>query len=75
MTTNIGSGILGGMTTQEAIKHYGTQMKLGKALGCAQSTISGWGDYPPALRQLQLQQITKGRLRAEPGLLAVKAAA
>jgi hypothetical protein len=60
------------MTTQEAIKYYGTQTKLATALGTKQSTISSWDIYPPKLRQLQLQQITRGRLKAEPGLLAVK---
>lgn len=62
------------MTTDDAIKHYGTQVALADALGIKQGSVSGWGDYPPALRQLQLQQITKGRLKAEPGLLSVRAA-
>jgi hypothetical protein len=60
------------MTTQEAIEHYGTQTKLATALGTTQSTISSWGAFPPKLRQLQLQQITKGRLKAEPGILTVQ---
>lgn len=60
------------MTTDQAIKHYGTQVKLARALGITQSTVSEWGEFPPKIRQLQLQQITRGRLKAEPGLLAVK---
>jgi hypothetical protein len=60
------------MTTYQAIKHYGTQVELASALGITQASVSEWGDYPPKLRQLQLQQITRGRLKAEPGLLAVK---
>ena len=62
------------MTKDEAIKHYGTQQKLADALGLSQSTVAEWGAYPPKLRQLQLQQVTRGRLKAEPGLLSVKAA-
>jgi transcriptional repressor of cell division inhibition gene dicB len=62
------------MTTQEAIKFYKTQTKLAQALGIQQGSVSEWGEYPPKLRQLQLQQITRGRLKAEPGLLATKAA-
>jgi hypothetical protein len=62
------------MTTQEAIQHYKTQTKLAEALGIKQGSVSGWGEYPPALRQLQLQQITRGKLKAEPGLLSAKAA-
>jgi transcriptional repressor of cell division inhibition gene dicB len=62
------------MTTSEAIKYYRTQTGLAHALGIKQGSVSGWGEYPPALRQLQLQQITRGKLRAEPGLLTRKAA-
>jgi hypothetical protein len=62
------------MTTDQAIKHYVTQQRLADALGIRQGSVAGWGEYPPALRQLQLQQITKGKLKAEPGLLSVKAA-
>jgi transcriptional repressor of cell division inhibition gene dicB len=62
------------MTTAEAIKHYGTQTKLADALGISQSSVSEWREHPPALRQLQLQQLTRGRLKAEPGLLTTKAA-
>ena len=62
------------MTTDEAIKHYGTQVALAEALGIRQGSVGGWGEYPPPLRQLQLQQITKGKLKAERGLLSVKAA-
>ena len=62
------------MTTDEAIKHYGTQQKLADALGIKQGSVAGWSEYPPAIRQLQLQQVTKGKLKAEPGLLSVRAA-
>lgn len=62
------------MTTDDAVKHYGTQQKLADALGIKQGSVAGWGEHPPALRQLQLQQLTKGRLKAEPGLLSVRAA-
>lgn len=63
------------MTKVDAVKHYKTQQKLATALGMSQASISGWGEYPPAIRQLQLQRITNGRLKAEPGLLSVKKAA
>jgi transcriptional repressor of cell division inhibition gene dicB len=62
------------MTTEQAILHYGTQTRLASALGIKQGSVSGWGEYPPALRQLQLQRITNGKLKAEPGILSVKAA-
>jgi transcriptional repressor of cell division inhibition gene dicB len=60
------------MTTDQAVSHYGTQVKLATALKMAQSTISGWGEYPPEIRQLQIQQLTGGKLKAEPGILVPK---
>jgi hypothetical protein len=61
------------MTTQEAINWAGgTQELLAGKLGCAQSTVSGWGEYPVPFRQLQIQQLSGGKLRAEPGLLSPK---
>lgn len=63
------------MTTQEAVQHYGSQTKLATALGIKQSSVSGWGEHPPAIRQIQLQRLTNGRLKVEQGLLDVKSRA
>lgn len=60
------------MTTDQAIKHYGSQTKLADALGIKQGSVSGWKEHPPALRQIQLQRLTNGRLKVEPGLLDVR---
>jgi len=54
------------MTKDEAIKWAGTQVKLGAALGVSQGTVAGWGDYPPPLRQFQIEALSGGLLRAEP---------
>lgn len=52
--------------TSDAINFYGTQAALADALDMAQPTISGWGEEPPDLRQIQLERITKGKLKANP---------
>ena len=57
------------MTKAEAIKHFDTQVRLGEALDCKQHTISGWGEYPPDNRQLQIERVTLGALKAEPGCM------
>lgn len=55
------------MTKDQAVKHFGGQVRLAQALDdCKQSTISCWGEYPPPLRQLQIEALTGGELRAEP---------
>lgn len=63
------------MKTQDAITHFGTQTALAKALGITQPTVAEWGEYPPPLRQLQIQQVTVGQLQAEPNVFATKSSA
>ena len=54
------------MKTKDAIKHYGTQLKLCGALGLkTRQTIHSWGEYPPIGRQYQLEVMTNGLLKAE----------
>lgn len=60
------------MTKQQAIDFYGSQQALAKALRLTQPSIAEWGDYPPALRQIQLEQLTKRKLRAEPDVFGPK---
>ena len=57
------------MNKADAIKFFGTQVKLAALLGTTQSTVSGWGDYPPPLRQLQIEQLSGGALKAEKNIL------
>jgi hypothetical protein len=60
------------MTKDEAIRHYGTQQALADALGIKQSSVAEWGEYPPELRQIQLEMLTGKKLRAERGVLPTK---
>jgi DNA-binding transcriptional regulator YdaS (Cro superfamily) len=54
------------MTKDQAVEALGgTQQALAKALGITQGSVSLWGDYPPPLRQLQIEALTAGALRAE----------
>ena len=53
------------MRTEHAVSHFGTQVKLAAAIGITQSSVSTWGEYPPPLRQLQIEALTDGELRAE----------
>ena len=41
-------------------------MRLAEALGMSQGSVSLWDKYPPPLRQLQIEALTGGKLRAEP---------
>lgn len=54
------------MTKDQAVKHFGTQVLLAQALGMSQGSVSLWGEFPPELRQLQIEALTAGALKAEP---------
>jgi hypothetical protein len=60
------------MKPSDIIRHYGTQVEAAAALGVAQSTISGWvtSGKVPALRQMQAQRLTRGRLKVDAAAMA-----
>ena len=46
------------MKTDEAIDYFSSKRQLAFALDISPQAISGWGEYPPVLRQYQIQDIT-----------------
>ena len=57
------------MNKHDAIKFFGTQVKLAAVRGIKQHTISGWGDSPPEIRQLQIEKATGGALKANESIM------
>ncbi len=55
-----------GMNTREVIEHFGSQHAVAEALGIRQPSVANWKESPPPLRQLQLEAVTGGALKAEP---------
>lgn len=53
------------MKTQQAIKHAGNAKALADLLGITPSAISQWGDEVPPGRQIQLEQLSDGKLKAD----------
>ena len=56
------------MTYAEAIAHFGTQVRLARALGITQPTVSCWGKRIPPSYQYQLEVITNRALQADAAL-------
>jgi DNA-binding transcriptional regulator YdaS (Cro superfamily) len=58
----------GEMTYDQLISHYGTQSAAASALGINQSSVSEWKERGsiPRLRQLHIEILTKGKLKADP---------
>lgn len=59
------------MDYEDVIAHFGTQIKAASKLGVTQPTMSNWKTRGriPALQQLRIQHLTRGKLRAAPDIL------
>lgn len=57
------------MRTTDVLEHFKTQKAVARALGIRQPSVALWGEFPPPARQLQIQKLTRGRLKAEPGCM------
>lgn len=58
------------MTKTQAIEYYGSASSLARALKVTRQSISSWSEEIPLLRQMQLEKLTRGRLKAENPLEA-----
>lgn len=56
------------MKPNDVIRHFGTQVLTARALGMTQGSVSLWvrRGVVPYRRQLQIEQVTGGQLRANP---------
>ncbi len=50
------------MTTDEAVKFWGGQTRLAKALGITRDAVHKWKQYPPMDKQFQIMVLSGGRL-------------
>ena len=58
--------MLRAMTKTEVLEHFGGVVATARALGIAQPSVSNWSEELPELRQLELEHLTGGALRAGP---------
>jgi DNA-binding transcriptional regulator YdaS (Cro superfamily) len=57
------------MRTSDVVEHFGTQKAIADALGIKPPSVSDWGEFVPPLRQLQIEALTGGKLRADASIL------
>ena len=61
------------MKTKTALDYYGgSPTKVAEALGISQASVSLWGEIVPPLRQLQLEKVTGGALKASANVFSRK---
>ena len=61
------------MKTKDALNHFGGNSELTALLGLSTGAISQWGECPPDLRQLQIEKLSGGELKAEKNILPARA--
>jgi transcriptional repressor of cell division inhibition gene dicB len=57
------------MLTANVIKHFGSQVAVARALKIKAPSVADWGRHVPPLRQLQIEKLTGGKLRADRAIL------
>ena len=59
------------MRVDQVIKYYGSQVAVAEALNVRQPTVSMWRKRGrvPQLQQLRIERATRGKLKADPGIL------
>lgn len=61
------------MRLQDAVSYFGSQNKLAEALGMSQGSMSSWDrDRIPLARALQVEKLTRGKLKVDMGLYRFK---
>jgi hypothetical protein len=53
------------MTLQEALNYFGNGNRMAKALKVSRNAVYKWDGIIPIKRQLQIQFLTKGELKAD----------
>ena len=62
------------MRLQDAVSYFGSQNKLAEALGMSQGSMSSWKrERIPLARALQVEKLTRGKLKVDMTLYAHKA--
>lgn len=54
------------MKTETVIEYFKTKTALANALDVSKQAISEWKEIVPFSRQLQIERLTKGKLKAMP---------
>lgn len=55
------------MLVSDVLEHFKSRAEIARALGLSKKAVYQWGEHVPPLRAAQLQRITHGKLKFDPG--------
>ena len=56
------------MKTKDAIEHFGSEVALARALEISRQAVDQWGEFVPFRTAIEIQRITKDKLKVDPSL-------
>jgi len=56
------------MKTKDAIEHFGSEAAVARALEISRQAVDQWGELVPILTAIEIQRITKDKLKVDPSL-------
>ena len=54
------------MKTSDAVRHFGSRVKIAAALSCTRSAVYQWGEIVPEGSAYKLQALAKGKVKVDP---------
>jgi len=54
------------MKTEDVIRYFGSKSKVARAVGIRVPSIDDWRETVPWMRQIQIEKLTKGKLKHDP---------
>jgi transcriptional repressor of cell division inhibition gene dicB len=60
------------MEIERVVDFYGSKAAIARALGITPVAVSRWQRDIPPLRQLQIQSLTGGKIKADPTILPAR---
>jgi DNA-binding transcriptional regulator YdaS (Cro superfamily) len=58
------------MNIHDVVAYFGgSKIAVARALGVTKAAVSDWGGEIPPLRQLQIEELTKGQLKADRSII------
>lgn len=56
------------MKTKDVVEHFGSEAEVARTLEISRQAVDQWGDLVPFRAAIEIQRITKDKLKVDPSL-------